>query len=130
MRARRWRRACRALRDRQIVRAQVLFELLPAAFGEEIGWIDFFEVLRARKRLGALADQHDVPRVLHHRARGADRVTRVREASDAARRARAAVHNRGVEFVAAFGCEDSATACIEQRIVFHFADHGFNRIER
>jgi hypothetical protein len=123
--ARRW-----ALRDRQIVGAQILFELLPAALGEEERRIDFFEVLRAREGFGAFADQHDVPRSLHHSARGADRVARVREAGDGACGARAAVHDRGVEFVAAFGGEHRAATGVEQRIVFHFTDNGFDGVER
>ena len=43
------------------------------------------------------------------------------DAGDAAGGAVAAVHDGGVEFVAAFGGEHGAAARVEERIVFHVA---------
>ena len=122
-------RAFGPFRDRQAIAAQSLFKLVPTARCVEIDGEDFFQVLRPRERFGAFADQHDVWRMLHNGARGADRVTRVGDAGDGASSSCAAVHDGGVEFVAAFGGEDGAAAGIEERIVLHFGDHGFNRVK-
>ena len=86
--------------------------------------VDLFDAARAGEGLRALADQHDVRRMLHHGARKLDGMADVGEIGDGAGGAGAAVHDRSVEMVEAVCAEDSAAPGIEERIVLHFADHG------
>ena len=53
-----------------------------------------------------------------------------RDAGDRSGTERAAVHDRGVELVAAFRGEHRATAGVEHRIVFHEHDRRFDGIKR
>ena len=87
------------------------------------------QALFPREGVGAVARQHHVRGLLHHGAREAHRIPRARDAGDRAGAARAAVHDRGVELVAALGAEHRALAGIEQRIVLEHTHRGFHRIE-
>ena len=88
------------------------------------------DAARAGEGLRPLADQHDVRGMLHHGAGKLDGMADVGEVGDRARGAGATIHDRSVEMIDPVCAKDSAAPGIEERIVFHFADDGLNRIER
>ena len=75
------------------------------------------QALFARKGLGPGAGQHDVDRVGHDPPRQQDGIADVVYAGDRAGVEVRAVHDRGIEFVAAFGVEHGAATGVEERRV-------------
>jgi len=104
--------------------------LFPAALGEEVFGIDHLEPVVAGEFLGATVGEQDVRRLFHHGAGGADGVLHRGHAADRAGLQRAAVHDRGVEFVFALGGEDRALAGVEHRRVLHDDDRCLDGVER
>src|SRR6185312_91453 len=70
-----------------------LLQLLPAFFGAEVRGVDQRHADALRERLGALAGEHHVRRLLHHRTREQYRVPDPLDAGHRAGTARVAVHD-------------------------------------
>ncbi len=68
--------------------------------------------LLEREAVGAVAREHHVRAVVHHRAREVDRVARARDPGDRAGLLRLAVHDRGIEFILALGGEHRAAPAL------------------
>ena len=80
--------------------------------------------------IGAGADQHDVGRLLHHRAGERDRMARALHIGNRAGPHGLAIHDRRIELVGAIRRKNRATAGVEERIIFEELDGGFDSIER
>ncbi len=93
---------------------------------------DVFDSLdphRVGKCLGAVGGEEHVPGLLHDQPRQPDRVLDRRDPGHRPAAAIDAVHDRGVELVAALPVEDRASAGVEQRIVLHHDDHLFDGVD-
>jgi hypothetical protein len=130
--AARWPQASRAtaptVRDPARQRGQPL--LLGALGGDEVLRRRLFQRQLAREAIGAVADQQYVLGAVHHRARQTDRMRRRLRGSHCASRARAPVHDRGVEFGDAVGIQHRAAAGVEQREVLEVAHCRLDHVER
>jgi hypothetical protein len=120
----------RPRRNGQVLPAQLALQPLPAALGEEEGGGDELQALGGGELLGARADHHHVGRALHDPAGQDDGVAHPGHAGHGARLEGGAVHDRGVQLVAAFRGEDGAPPRVEQRVVLHPDDHRLDRLER
>ncbi len=114
--------------QRRIAAADAL-ELLPALGRVEVARGHERESAAGGEFLSAGAGQHDVSGLLHHRARKFDRILDPGEAADGAGVQIAAVHDRGVQFVAAVEREYRAAARIEQGVVLEQHDGAGYRID-
>ncbi|MNE03539.1 hypothetical protein D3C80_960450 [compost metagenome] len=124
------RGARRARRQGQALVAQGLQQGLPTALGKEETRLDLFQTDGGGEGLGAFADQHDVGRFLHHRARRRDRVAGAGQTGHGPRRQVGPVHYGGIQLVLAGGGEDRAASGVEQGIVLHGLNRGLNRVQR
>ncbi len=97
---------------------ELLDERLPAAFGEEEGGRDLFEVDGSGELVGAGGDEHDVRALEHDGAGELDGVAGGGDAGDGSGLEGGAVHDGGVELVFAVGGEDGSAAGVEERVVF------------
>ena len=106
-------------------------ELQATPLGIEVFLIDAFDLRpRIGESLGAIASQHHMRRMLHHRARQFDRVLHRTHAGDRTGATRMSFHHRGVELVSAFVVEHGALARVEPRRILQHADAGDDRVER
>ena len=110
--------------------AKLPHERLPARLGEEVAGRLLFEAGLQREGVGAFANEEDVRRLFHHRARQADGMPRARDVGHGAGFERGAIHDGCVHLVAAVGGEDGSLAGVEERIVFENVDCRLDRIER
>ena len=111
-------------------RGQRVLQLLPALLRAEVRRVDQFDALFGRERLGAVAHHHHVLRMLHHRTRQHDRVAHPVHAGDRAGAAAGAVHDRGIQFVAAVVGEHRAAGGVELRRVLQHPDRRGHRVQR
>ena len=73
-------------------------QFTPAAFRAEVPGIDQRDVVFARECFGALARQHHVRRMFHHRACQQHGIAHVADPRDGTRAQRRAIHDRRVQF--------------------------------
>ena len=102
---------------------------VPPLLGAEVRRVDDFQSTLGGKHLGAAAHQQHVLRFLHHGAGGGDRIFDHRDAGHGAGPLFTPLHDRGIQFVAAFVREDGPLAGVEMRRVFQNADGGLDSIQ-
>jgi hypothetical protein len=105
------------------------FELLPSPLRVEVLLGHEPEPLHERELFRALAGEQHVRGSLHHEAGEHDGVAHASHAGDCACSERLAVHDRGIELVAAFVGEDGALAGVEELGVLQDADGRDDGIE-
>jgi hypothetical protein len=108
---------------------QGLLQLLPTSFRKEKGWIDQFQSLQSGERIGAFTREHHMRGFFHDGARQRNRMTNLSDAGDGSSVERGSIHERCVEFVAPGRGEHGTASGVEQRIIFHEPDRGFDGIQ-
>jgi len=107
-----------------------LLQLLPALVGAEVRRVHQGDALACGEGFGTLPDHHHVRGMLHHGLGQQDRVAHALHAGHRAGLEGGAIHQRGIQFVAAIVGEHRAPACIEGGIVLEHGDrrgHGLQR---